>query len=468
MGRVPEYSQVDQTILSKLSSIVGDENVSLSSEDLEKHSIDESPLKPHPPSVVVKPSTTHHVSEIMKLASQNRIPVTPQGSRTGLSGANHPVYGGIALDMEGMNKILELDEDNLMITVEPGVYVMDVHAAAAEMGLLYPPDPGENSGTIGGNINTNAGGMRAMKYGVTRDFVNGIEVVLPRGEVVEMGGKVVKDSTGYSLIDLIIGSEGTLGVVTKATLRLVPKPLYTALIYAPFESVDDAAKAVSEIIKRKVAPFALEFMTGHAVQTIERYLERKLPDNSHPAYLIVGVESNDEEQLMASLESAGEACLELGAVEVYLAETQKQQDEMWEARKAMADAYDAFYDVDEADICVPRSKVPEFVRLAMPLEEKYGVILVPVGHAGDGNIHWNVVRKEQGDEEWLQTIEGSIEDLIQLSISLGGTVSGEHGLGFTKKRFLPLKVGDTQVELMKGIKKLFDPENIMNPGKVFP
>ncbi len=465
---MPEYSQVDKTILSKLSSIVGDENVSISIEDLEKHSIDESPLKGHLPAVVVKPSTTGHVSQIMKLASENRVPVTPQGSRTGLSGANHPVYGGIALDLEGMNKILEVDEDNLMMTVEPGVYNMDIHAAAEKLGLMYPPDPGESSGTIGGNINTNAGGMRAMKYGVTRDFVNGIEVVLPTGEIVEMDGKTVKNSTGYSFIDLIIGSEGTLGVVTKAILKLVPKPVYTALIYAPFESVDDAASAVSEIIRRKIAPFALEFISGHAVKTIERYLERKLPDDTHPAYLIVGVESNDEEQLMASLESAGEACLELGAVEVYLAETAKQQEEMWEARKALADAYDAFYDVDEADICVPRSKIPEFVKQAMPLEEKHGITLVPCGHAGDGNIHWTVVRKDQDDEEWLQTIEDSMEDLIKLSISLGGTISGEHGLGYTKKRFLPLKVGKKQVELMKGIKKLFDPENIMNPGKVFP
>ena len=468
MGKVPEYSQVDKTILSKLSSIVGDENVSISKEDLEKHSIDESPLKGHPPSVVVKPKTTEHVSAVMKLANEEKIPVTPQGSRTGLSGANHPIYGGIALDMEGMNQIVEIDEDNLMMTVEPGVYNMDVDEAAGKLGLMYPPDPGESSGTIGGNINTNAGGMRAKKYGVTRDFVNGLELVLPTGEVVEMGGKVVKDSTGYSLIDLVIGSEGTLGVVTKAILKLVPKPLYTALIYAPFESVDDAANAVSEIIRRKIAPFSLEFMSGHAVQTIERYLERKLPDNGHPAYLIVGVESNDEEQLMASLESAGEACLELGAVEVYLAETQKQQEEMWEARKALADAYDAFYDVDEADICVPRSKIPEFVKKAIPLQDKHKIILVPCGHAGDGNIHWNVVRIDQSDEEWLETIEDSMEDLIKLSISLGGTVSGEHGLGVTKKRFLPLKVGDTQVELMKGIKKLFDPNGIMNPGKVFP
>ncbi len=465
---MPNYNEITSENIAEITKIVGEDNLSTKTEDLETHSIDESPLKPHKPSLVVRPTSTRQVSELLTYANQHRIPVTPQGSRTGLSGANHPVYGGIALSMEKMNKILELDEENLMITVQPGVLIMDVHEETEKKGLLYPPDPGENSGSIGGNINTNAGGMRAMKYGVTRDFVNGLELVLPTGEVLEMGGKNVKDSTGYSLLDLIIGSEGTLGVVTKATLRLIPKPLKTALIYAPFTSIEDAAKAVSEIIHRKVNPFALEFITQHAVHTIEKYLERKLPDNKHPAYLLIGVESNSDEELMHDLETAGEACLELGAVEVYLAETQRQQDELWEARKAMADAYDAFYDVDEADICVPRSRIPEFVERAMPLEKKHGVILVPVGHAGDGNIHWNVVRQEQDDEEWLMTIEESMRDLVELSISLGGTISGEHGLGYTKKQFLPLKVGEKQVELMKGIKQLFDPNQIMNPGKVFP
>ncbi len=465
---MPEYAEITSEIRADIEAIVGKENVSTVPEDLERHSIDESPLEPHKPTIVVSPHTTEEVSQLMAYATQHVIPVVAQGSRTGLSGANHPVYGGIALNMEHMNRILELDEDNLMITVEPGVLVMDVHEKTEEIGLLYPPDPGENSGSIGGNINTNAGGMRAMKYGVTRDFVNGLEVVIPTGEVVTLGGKTVKDSTAYSLIDLIIGSEGTLGVVTKATLRLIPKPDKTALIYAPFESVEDAANAVSEIIRRRVNPFALEFLTQHAVQTIERYIERKLPDNSHPAYLIVGVESNSDTELETALETAGEACLDLGAVEVYLAETQKQQDDLWEARKAMADAYTAFYESDEADICVPRSKIPEFVERAMPLEEKYGILVIAVGHAGDGNIHWSVVRQNQSDEEWPVVLESAIEELIEISMELGGTISGEHGLGYTKKQYLPLKVGDKQVELMKGIKRLFDPEWIMNPGKVFP
>ena len=465
---MPKYTEITPEIRAEIETIVGAENVSNTQEDIERHSIDESPLEPHPPSIVVSPHTTEEVSKLMAYANKHMIPVTPQGSRTGLSGANHPVYGGIALNMEHMDKVIELDEENLMITVEPGVLVMDVHEKTEEIGLLYPPDPGENSGTIGGNINTNAGGMRAMKYGVTRAFVNGLEVVLPTGEVINLGGKTVKDSTAYSLIDLIIGSEGTLGVVTKATLRLIPMPQKTALIYAPFESIEDAAKAVSEIIRRKVNPFALEFLTQHAVVTIERYLERKLPDNSNPAYLIVGVESNSDTELETALETAGEACLDLGAVEVYLAETQKQQDDLWEARKAMADAYTAFYESDEADICVPRSKIPEFVEKVMPLDQKYGVLVIAVGHAGDGNIHWSVVRQDQSDEEWPIVLEEAIEELIEISMELGGTISGEHGIGYTKKQYLPLKVGEKQVELMKGIKNVFDPNGIMNPGKVFP
>jgi len=465
---VDEYTEINPSIRAEIEAIVGKENVSTEPEVLQRHSVDESPLEPHKPSIVVSPRSTEQVSKLLRYANQKRIPVTPQGSRTGLSGACHPIYGGIALNMEHMNRILEIDEDNLMIVVEPGVLVMDIHEETEKLGLLYPPDPGENSGSIGGNINTNAGGMRAMKYGVTRDFVNGLEFVLPTGEVLTLGGKTVKDSTGYSLIDLIIGSEGTLGVVTKATLRLIPKPLKTALLYASFNSMGEAANAVSEIIRRKVNPFALEFMTRHAVETIERYLGRKLPDNTHPAYLIVGVEANSDAELERILEEAGEACLELGADEVYLAETQRQQDELWEARKAMVDAYEAFYESDEADICVPRSKIPEFVEKAMILKEKYGIHVVPVGHAGDGNIHWMVVRKDQTDEEWRSTVENAIHDLMELSISLGGTISGEHGLGYTKKQYLPMKVGEKQVELMRMIKRVFDPNGIMNPGKVLP
>lgn len=466
---MPEFNMLTPEIIKKVESIVGAENVSNKPEDLEKHAIDESPLEPHPPHIVVKAGSTEEVSKLMKLANEMLIPVTPQGSLTGLSGASHPIHGGIALTLERMNKIIEIDENNLMAVVEPGVLISEVHEATEQQGLYYPPDPGQESGSIGGNISTNAGGMRAMKYGVTRDFVNGLEVVLADGSVIQTGGKNVKDSTGYSLIDLIIGSEGTLGIVTKATLRLIPKPKYTALIYAPFTSTNDAAKAVKEIVQKKILPFGLELMTQHTVLTVEKYLERKLPDNSHPAYLIVAVESNSQEDLDLQLETAGEVCLEMGAVDAYIADTASRQQQIWEARKSVFDAYLAMYTLDEADVCIPRNMIPEYIEKATVIGEKYGVILDPVGHAGDGNLHYNIMKPDDMSmEAWPEAMESALSDLIDLSHEMGGTASGEHGLGYTKRHYLEREVGAKQVELMKGIKNVFDPKGILNPSKVWP
>ncbi|MCW4049550.1 MAG: FAD-binding oxidoreductase [Candidatus Bathyarchaeota archaeon] len=465
---MPEFAELTPEHRAELESIVGKENVSSTQEDLDKHAIDESPLDPHPPTLVVKPGSTSEVSRVLKLANENMIPVTPQGSRTGLSGASHPIHAGIALSLERMNRIIEIDEDNLMAVMEPGVLISDAHEAIAKHGLYYPPDPGQESGSVGGNISTNAGGMRAMKYGVTRDFINGLEVVLASGEVIEMGGKNIKDSTGYSLIDLIIGSEGTLGVVTKATLRLIPQFKYTALIYAPFKSTIDAANTVREIVRQKIMPFGLEYMTQHTVLTVEKYLERKLPDNSHPAYLIVAVEANTKEELERQLETAGEICLDMGAVDAYIADTAQRQNQIWEARKAVFDAYLAMYTLDEADICIPRSKIPEYVERAEAIGEKYGVLLAPVGHAGDGNLHYNIIKlDETPEEEWPELMESALSDLIDMSHEMGGTASGEHGLGYTKRHYLVREVGSTQVELMKGIKAVFDPKGILNPSKVW-
>ncbi|MFQ6053991.1 MAG: FAD-binding oxidoreductase, partial [Candidatus Bathyarchaeia archaeon] len=397
---------------------------------------------------------------------EERIPVTPQGSRTGLSGGAHPVDGGIALSLERMNRIVEIDEENLMAVVEAGVLIMDLHEETERLGLLYPPDPGQESGSIGGNISTNAGGVRGMKYGVTRAFVQGLEAVLPDGEVIRLGGRLVKNSAGYELIDLIIGSEGTLAVVTQATLRLVPKPRHTALLFVPFESTRAAARAVSEIVRRKVVPFALEYMPQHAVLTAERYLGRSLPDHDHPAYLLIGVEG-DREEVERKLETVGEVCIEMGAVDAYVADTQARQQQLWEARKCLFDAYKAFWEIDEVDICVPRSRIPDYVEGAEEVAERHGILISNVGHAGDGNVHSIIARGDLGEEEWREKLEAVIADLIEVGLSLGGTISGEHGVGFTKKRYLPLQVGRTQVELMKAIKRAFDPRNILNPGKVF-
>jgi glycolate oxidase len=403
----------------------------------------------------------------MKLAYEETIPIVAQGGRTGLSGGSHPVRGGIALSLERMNKILEIDEDNLTCTTEPAALISEIHEATEKVGLFYPPDPGQESGSIGGNINTNAGGMRAAKYGVTRDYIQALEVVFATGEVVNMGGKHIKDTTGYSLIDLIIGSEGTLGVVTKATLRLVPKPKFTALIYAPYNSAYDAAKTVAEIVKRKVQPYALEYLPQHAILTIEKYIERKLPDNTHPAYLMVGLEANNEAELERILEEAGTVCMELGAIDAFLAETTEQQRSIWEARKKLFDAYLALYETDEADVCVPRAAVPAFVEECESVAKRYRVIIDTVGHAGDGNIHCMILRQEQSDEEWPVVLETTIGELIDISLRMGGTISGEHGLGYTKRLYLVKKVGPTQVELMKGIKRVFDSKSILNPDKVW-
>jgi glycolate oxidase len=417
--------------------------------------------------VVVSPATTEEVSAVMRLAHAERITVTPQGSRTGLSGGSHPVHGGIALNLERMNRILEIDEENLMAVVEPGVLISDLHAETEKHGLLYPPDPGQESGSLGGNISTNAGGVRGMKYGVTRDFVQGLEAVLPNGEVIEVGGKVVKNSTAYSLKDLIIGSEGTLAVVTKATLRLVPMPRHTALVYIPFDSTRAAAKTVSEIVRRKVVPYALEYMPLHAVQTAEKYLERSLPDNDHPAYLLIGVEGNNEDEVETQLETIGDVCMEMGAVDAFVADTAARREQLWEARKCLFDAYKAFWEIDEVDACVPRSKLPDYIEIAEEVAERHGVIISNIGHAGDGNVHSIIAQGDLEDEAWRIALEAVIEVLIKAALELGGTMSGEHGVGLAKKRYLPDQVGKTQVELMKAIKLAFDPHNLLNPSKVF-
>jgi len=461
------YGKVTTDIRRTLEGIVGPGFVSDKPEELEKHGMDETSEPPHLPDVVVKPAGTAEVSAIMRLAYQEKIPVTPQGSRTGLSGGAHPLFGGIALSLERMNKILEIDENDLMAVVQPGVLIMEIHRETEKKGLLYPPDPGEESGSLGGNISTNAGGVRGLKYGVTRDYVQGLVAVLANGDVIRLGEKFIKDSSGYSLMDLIIGSEGTLAVVTEATLKLVPMSRNTALVYIPFNSTRDASQAVSEIIRRKVVPYALEYISQYSVLAAERYLNRSLPDNKHPAYLLIGVEGNSSTEVDAALETVGEVCLECGAVNAFVADTAARQQQLWEARKCLFTAHKAESDLDEVDMCIPRSRFPDYIEAAEKVMEKHGILVDCIGHAGDGNIHANIFRKDMEQVEWLKKSRAVVSDLVEIGLTLGGTVSGEHGIGFTKKAYLPMKVGQEQLELMKAIKKTFDPQNILNPGKLF-
>jgi len=462
-----EYRKVDKEILQQLETIVGPDDLILTKEATIDYAHDESSVEPYDPEVVVRAETTEEVSKILSLANRERVPVTPRGAGTGLCGGSVPTYGGILLSLEKMNRILELDEENLMVTVEPGVLIMNLHAYVERHELLYPPDPGQKSGSIGGNISTNAGGMRGVKYGVTRDFVQGLEVVLPTGDVINLGGKTVKNSTGYSLIDLIIGSEGTLGVVTKAILRLVPLPKINVTLYAPYKSFQDASRTVSEIIENKIVPPAVEFVDQSSILVAERYLKKPMPRDDAPAYVLIRLEGNDKKAVDTDYEAVGDICLKNNALDVLVADSKERQDRVWEGRSCIIDAAKAEGFVEVLDCVVPRSRIPELIKGLNDIAEKYGVECQNFGHAGDGNVHTNVLKKDMRDEEWNEKVPRLIEEIYKLGVSLGGTISGEHGIGLIRKRFLPMAVDEKQIELMKGIKRVFDPNNILNPGKIF-
>jgi len=461
------YGKVNSDILEQLKAIVGPDDI-LSGDDMGvDYAHDESSAAPHCPEVVVRAENTEEVSQILSLANNEKIPVTPRGGGTGLCGGAIPIFGGILLSLEKMNRIVELDEENLMVTVEPGVFVMDLHAYVEKHGFLYPPDPGQKMGTIGGNISTNAGGMRGVKYGVTRDFVQGLEVVLPTGHVVNLGGKTVKDSTGYSLVDLIVGAEGTLGVVTKAILRLVPLPKMNVTLYVPYVNLQDASKTVSKVIKNKIVPPAIEFVDQPSVQVAERHLKRLMPRNDAPAYVLVRIEGNDRDEIDADYEAVGKICLENNALDVLVADTQREQEKIWEGRSCIIEAAKAEGFIEVLDCVVPRNRIPELIKGLNEIAKKYGVECQNFGHAGDGNVHTNVLKKNMTDDEWNTKVPNLIEEVYDLSVYLGGTISGEHGIGLIRKRFLPIAKDAKQIELMKGIKKVFDPNKTMNPGKIF-
>ncbi len=461
------YKKMNEKILQQLEDIVGSDDILLAKEAIADYTHDESSIEPHYPEVVIKAENTKEVSRILSLANQEKIPVTPRGGGTGLCGGAVPIHGGILLSLDKMNRILELDEENLMITVEPGVFIIDLHAYTEKHGLLYPPDPGQKLGTIGGNISTNAGGMRGVKYGVTRDFVQGLEVVLPIGEVIHLGGKTVKNSTGYSLIDLIIGSEGTLGVVTKAILRLVPLPKIDATLYSPYENLQDASITVSEIIKSKIVPPAIEFIDQSSILVAERHLGKRMPRNDAPAYLLIRVEGDEKETVDAYFDTVADICLKNNALDVLVADTRARQETVWEGRSCIIEAAKAEGIIEVLDCVVPRNRIPELIKGLTDIAEKYGVECQNFGHAGDGNVHTNVLKKDLSDEEWNKKIPRILEEIYELSLSLGGTISGEHGIGLIRKRFLPKALEKTQIELMKGIKRIFDPKHILNPGKIF-
>ncbi len=462
------YKQIDTGDIAYFKSIIDPERVLSGAEIAEDYSHDELGDVRHMPDVLIRVLSTEEVSAVMAYANSQRIPVVVRGSGTGLVGAAVALHGGIMLETTGLNRILELDEDNLTVTVQPGVLLMDLAAFAESHDFLYPPDPGEKSATIGGNLSTNAGGMRAVKYGVTRDYVRGLTVVLPDGRVEKLGGKVVKNSTGYSLLNLMIGSEGTLGVITEAILKLVPLPRITESLLVPFRSVTEGIQTVPGIIKSKASLTAIEFFERQTVLFAEEYLGKKFPDTEWPAYLLLTVDGSDRHVVDSELASVARLCMDHGAVDAYIVDTDERKDSVWKPRGAFLEAIKASTtEMDECDVVVPRSSVAEFIEYTHQIALELEIRIPSFGHAGDGNLHVYICRDDLPEDVWKERLAQAFALMYSRADELSGLVSGEHGIGFAKKQYLLESCGETQVGLMRGIKNVFDPNGILNPGKLF-
>ena len=419
------------------------------------------------PEAVIQALTTEEVSAVLKYCNEHLIAVTPRGAGTGLCGGCVAIHGGVVLSTEKMKKVLEVDVKNMTATVEPGVLLMEFPKALEGTGLFYPPDPGEKTATMGGNAMTNAGGMRAVRYGVTRDYVLGMEVVLASGEVIPLGGKNVKTSSGYSLIDLMVGSEGTLGFLTKMMVKLIPEPKVNLSLLMPFDDLDACIGAVPAVLGCGCEPTAVEFMEREVIACAETYLGKQFPDTSADAYLLVRLDGASVEALKPAMDQLTDLALSIGAKDVLLADTDERKESIWNARGAFLEAIKGSTpEMDECDVVVPRDVIPAFVRKSVEIGKKLNVRICSFGHAGDGNLHIYACKDQLTDEVWEKSVEQVMDELYIAAKEMGGEVSGEHGIGHAKKGFLAESMGETQIRLMQGIKAAFDPNGILNPGKV--
>lgn len=461
------YNKITAADITALQAIVGKDEVLTGTAINPDYAHDELGGISCMPEALVRVRTTEEVSAIMRHAWERNIPVTVRGSGTGLVGSAVPIEGGILLETTKMNKILSLDSDNLTVTVQPGVLLMELAAFAEENDFLYPPDPGEKSATIGGNISTNAGGMRAVKYGVTRDYVRALTVVLPNGEIQTFGAAVAKNSSGYSLKDMIIGSEGTLAIICEAVLKLVPLPKVSVSLLVPFPDMKSAIEAVPEIIRSKVTPTAIEYMSRDTILFSENYLGKKFPDTKNDAYILLTFDGNSDAQVDQDMSTVAELCLKIGALDAYIVDTDERKKSVWSARGAFLEAIKASTtEMDECDVVVPGNQVDTFIKFTHELADELNVRIPSFGHAGDGNLHIYICRDALSEEDWKKTLELCFDRMYAKAVELGGLVSGEHGIGYAKKDFLKRQYGETPIALMQGIKKVFDPKNILNPGKI--
>ncbi|MBN8565387.1 MAG: FAD-binding protein [Flavobacteriales bacterium] len=463
--------QLNSEIIFKLENIVGQSFVFTDEETRNHYGHDETEDYVFPPHVVIKPSSALEISEILKIANQYKIPVVPIGARTGLSGGALSVQGGIGLSMERFNKILTIDEQNLQVITEPGVITQVLREAVAEKGLFYPVDPSSmGSCFIGGNVAENSGGARAVKYGVTKDYVLNLEVVLPTGEIIWTGANTLKNSTGYNLTQLMVGSEGTLGIVTKIVLKLLPKNTHNVLMLVPFYKANEACEAVSAIFRAGIVPSALEFMERDAIDWTLQFVEglNVQVKEDIQAHLLIEVDGNYPEILMSEAEKIMTVVEQFQIDDILFADTEDEKKALWKMRRSVAEAVKANSVYKEEDTVVPRYELPKLLEGIKSIGKKYGFQSVCYGHAGDGNLHVNIIKGNLSDENWKTEVPKGIREIFELTVSLNGTLSGEHGIGFVQKDFMDIAFSKPHLELMERLKYVFDPNGILNPGKILP
>jgi len=460
------------TLLAELRTLLEPRNVLVDEEKIEAYSHDETDAKEygHMPEVVVLPTSTEQVAAIVRFANRHLVPITPRGAGSGLSGGAIPQFGGIVLSLEKMNKVIELDLENLVIVVEAGMVTNDLANLVQEKGLFFAGYPMSlQTCFIGGNIAENAGGGKAVKYGVTGRYVQGMELVTPTGEVVWLGGKLSKDVSGYDLKQLVIGSEGTLGIVTKAIIKLIGYPTASSCLLVLFKTAEEAIGVVPTILAKGITPTSLEFMDQLSVQASCQYLNESLPYQNAGAMLLIEVDGSNPTQVEADLIAIGDLCEQQGALEVYVAEDRNTKERIWSVRRNIAEAFKVLSPIQSVeDLVVPIARIPEMIPHFERLGKTYGMTIPSYGHAGDGNLHATLVKDPAMSlETWARNEHLCLQELYRITGQMGGKISGEHGIGLKRKSFLKELIDPVELKLMQGIKKAWDPNNIMNPGKIF-
>jgi glycolate oxidase len=466
-----KHMQITPELHQKLTDLLGAAYVFTDEETRNHYGHDETEDYVFPPSVVLKPANAFEISEILKLANEYKIPVTPIGARTGLSGGALCIYKGIGLSLERLNSIIEIDEQNLQVTTEPGVITQVLREAVDEKGLFYPVDPSsQGSCWIGGNVAENAGGARALKYGVTKDYVLNLEVVLPTGDIIWTGANTLKNSTGYNLTQLMVGSEGTLGIITKVVLKLLPRNSHNVLLLVPFYKASQACEAVSAIFRAGITPSALEFMERDAIDWTCRYVDgiSVVIKDGVEAHLLIEVDGNYPEILLLEAEKILSVVEQFQIDDVLFADTVDEKNALWKMRRAVGEAVKSNSVYKEEDTVVPRYELPTLLAGIKSIGDKYGFKSVCYGHAGDGNLHVNIIKSDMSDDNWQTQVPVGIREIFELTVSLKGTLSGEHGIGYVQKNYMDIAFSKTHLELMERIKFVFDPNNVLNPGKIFP